>query len=149
MLKLSLIFLFVGSIYASDEKKDIPIDDANKIVVKAIPVDDAVKTVVKEDSIKGGDKLEDSYNDEKILLSTIDKVYQLKRDNLYFPPYRCFIYHTNEKITKIGTINNSKIDFKIQKSLLSVGDIIVVTNNLVVKGNPFGQVVVEEIEILE
>jgi hypothetical protein len=139
---LSLIFLFTESIYASDEIKDIG-------EVKDRPVDDAIKIVVKEDTIKGGDKLKDSYHDEKVSLSTIDKVYQIERDNLYFPPYRCLIYHSNEKITEIGIMNDSKINFKIPKSLLSVGDIIVVTNKLVVRGNPFGQFLVEEIEILK
>jgi len=82
---LGLMFLVVGSVYASNEK--------NIEEVKDRPVDDAVKTVVKEDTIKGGDKLQDSYHEAKISLSTIDKVYQIKRDNLYFPPYKCFIYH--------------------------------------------------------
>lgn len=139
---VSLILLFMGSVYASDEKKNIG-------EVESIPVDDAIKTVVKEDTIKGGDKLKDSYHDEKISLLTIDKVYRIERDNLYFPPYRCFIYHTNEKTTEIGTINDSKIAFEIKKSLLSVEDIIVVTNKLVVKGNPFGKFIVEEIEVLK
>lgn len=136
---LSLMLLFVGSVYASDEKKDIG-------EVKDRPVDDAIKTVVKEDTIKGGDKIIDSYHSEKISLSTIDKVYQIKRNNLNFPPYRCFIYHTNKKITEIGITNGSKIDFKIKKSLLSEGDIIIVTNKLVVKSNPFGKFILEEIE---
>ena len=139
---LSLMLLFVGSAYAS-EKKDIG-------EVKDRPVDDAVKTVVKEDTIKGGGKLEDTYHDDKkILLSTVNKVYHVKRNNLHFPPYKCYIYHTNKKITEIGTINDFKIDFKIKKSLLSVGDIIVVTNKLVVRGNPFGKLVIEEIKVLK
>jgi len=137
---LGLMFLLIGNVYASNEKN---------IEVKDRPVDDAIKTIVKEDTIKGGDKLQDSYHEEKISLSTIDKIYQIKRDNLYFPPYRCFIYHKNEKITEIGIINDSKIDFQIKKSLLSEGDYILVTSNLKVKGNPFGKFVVEEIEVLK
>lgn len=140
IFKLSLVFLFIGNIYASNETK-------NTEEVKNRPVDDAIKTVVKEDSIKGGDKLKDSYHYEKVSLLSLDKVYQIKRDNLNFPPYKCFIYDSKENQIEIGTVNDSKIDFKIQKSLLSVGDTIIVTNKLEVKSNPFGKFIIEEIEI--
>ena len=140
ILKLSmlgLMLLFLNTAYGIDENKK--------------PVDEALEYTPKEDTIKGGDKLTDSYNDEKISLSNIDKNYIIERKDLNFPPYKCFIYHLDGTETEIGTINDSKINFKIKKSLLSVGDIILVTNLLDVtdKKNPFKKFIIEEVEIVE
>jgi len=143
-IKLSvvgLILLLSANIYASNEKEILEIKDR--------PVDDAVKTVVKEDTIKGGDKLEDHYYDIKISLKSIKGSYKINRKDLLFPPYRCFIYHNGGKETEIGIIDKSSIYFEIKKSLLNVGDIILVTNKLDInsKNNPIKKMIIEEIEI--
>jgi len=144
VIKLSvvgLILLLSANIYASNEKEILEIKDR--------PVDDAVKTVVKEDTIKGGDKLEDHYYDIKISLKSIKGSYKISRKDLLFPPYRCFIYHNGGKETEIGIIDKSSIYFEIKKSLLNVGDIILVTNKLDInsKNNPIKKMIIEEIEI--
>ena len=144
VIKLSvvgLILLLSANIYASNEKEILEIKDR--------PVDDAVKTVVKEDTIKGGDKLEDHYYDIKISLKSIKGSYKINRKDLLFPPYRCFIYHNGGKETEIGIIDKSSIYFEIKKSLLNVGDIILVTNKLDInsKNNPIKKMIIEEIEI--
>ena len=115
------------------------------------PVDEAMSIKVPKDTIKGGDKLEDDYKGTKVSLSSLEKVHEIKRENLHFPPYRCFVYHSKDKQTEIGKMNDSTIEFKINKSLLSVGDIILVLNsqNVKSKTNPFGKFIVEEILVVE
>lgn len=141
---LGMMLLFVNGAYATNENKK-PVEIHEK------PVDEALENKPKEDSIKGGDKLKDKYHDEKISLSSIKDNYKIERNDLNFPPYKCFIYHPNTKTTEIGTSDASKIDFKIKKSLLKIGDIILVTNSLNVTNpnNPFGKFIVEEIEVVK
>ena len=141
---LGMMLLFVNGAYATNENKK-PVEIHEK------PVDEALEHKPKEDSIKGGDKLKDKYHEAEISLSTIQDSYKLERSDLNFPPYKCFIYHPNKKITEIGTSNVSKINFKIKKSLLKIGDIIVVTNslNVIHKDNPFGKFVIEAIQVVK
>jgi len=146
MVKLSivgLIILLSSNIYASSEKEMLEVKDR--------PVDDAKEMLVKADTIKGGGKLKDHYHDIKISLKSIKESYQISRKDLLFPPYRCFIYHDGGKETEIGTSNTSVINFKINKSLLSVGDTILLTNNQNSENenNPIKKIVVEEILILK
>ena len=155
VIKLSvvgLILLLSANIYASNEKeileiKDRPVDDAVKTVVKEDTIQ--YKYKLKEDTIKGGDKLKDHYYDIKISLKSIKGSYKINRKDLLFPPYRCFIYHNGGKETEIGIIDKSSIYFEIKKSLLNVGDIILVTNKLDInsKNNPIKKMIIEEIEI--
>ena len=160
IIKLSiagLIFLLSANIYASNEKemlevKDRPIDDAKEMIeVKDRPVDDAKEMLVKADTIKGGDASKDHYHEIKISLKSIKEGYQISRKDLLFPPYRCFIYHDGGTETEIETSNTSVIDFKVNKSLLTGGDYILVTNALDVKdkNNPIKKFVIEEILILK
>jgi len=145
IVKLSILVLLLTHVsYATNENK-------NPTEVNEKPVDEALEHKPKEDSIKGGDKLKDKYHEAEISLSTIEDSYKLERSDLNFPPYKCFIYHPNTKITEIGTSNSSKIDFEIKKSLLKDRDIIVVTNslNVIHKDNPFGKFVIEAIQVVK
>ena len=92
-----------------------------------------------------------SFVGRQVPLASIKESYQISRKNLNFPPYRCFIYHDDGNETEIGTNNESFIDFKINKSLLKVGDTIVVTNKLdfIDDNHPIKKEIVEQIEILK
>lgn len=140
---IGLILLFTHGTYATEKTN---MDEKEKK-----PVDEALEHKPKEDTIKGGGKLKDKYHNTTVSLSSIENSYQIKRSDLHFPPYKCYIYHSNTQTTKIGISKESEIKFEIDKSLLNIGDIIVVTNSLNVnnKNNPFGKFIVEEIEIVE
>ena len=145
IVKLSiLVLLLTHATYATNENK-------NPTEVNEKPVDEALEHKPKKDTIKGSDKLTDKYHEAEISLSSIKGNYKIERNDLNFPPYKCFIYHPNTKITEIGTSNASKINFKIKKSLLKIGDIIVVTNslNVIHKDNPFGKFVIEAIQVVK
>jgi len=137
---VSLMLLFVGDIYANDEKK-------TTLEVKDRPVDDAVKTVVKEDSIKGGEKKKDKQHQDNILLKELGKTYQINRKGLNYPPYRCYIYHADKSSSEIGIIDGSTISFTINKSQLVIGDTIVVTNNQDTGDKNYPKMPIEWIEI--
>ena len=131
---LSLMLLFTNNSWAKEITNGKPI------------IDDAYGKKPKTDTIKGGDGLKDEYKEKNISLSTLKSSYHIQRKDLLFPPYQCFIYHTDGKQTEIGTSNSTTIDFTIDKSLLTVGDTIVVTNRLNAI-NPLGKFVIEEIAI--
>jgi len=137
---VSLMLLFVGNIYANDDKKAT-------LEVKDRPVDDAVKTVVKEDSIKGGEKKKDKQHQDNILLKELGKTYQINRKGLNYPPYRCYIYHADKSSSEIGIIDGSSISFTINKSQLAEGDTIIVTNNQDTGDKNYPKMIIEWIEV--
>ena len=133
---LSLMLLFTNNSWAKEITNGKPI------------IDDAHGKKDKEDTPKGGDGLKDEYRDKNISLSTLKSSYHIQRKDLLFPPYRCFIYHADDKQTEISTSNSTTIDFTINKSLLTVGDIILVTNSIDVESiNSVKKLVIEEISI--
>ena len=141
ILKLStvtLMIIFSVTVYASK-------DDATKITV-----DEAQSKPPKQDTIKGGDDLKDKYIENNISISSIEKSYIIKRENLLLPPYRCFIYHPKGNETTIGVTNSTNVEFSIDKSKLKVGDIILVTNKVSIEGDtPIDKFIIEEINIIK
>ena len=143
---LSLILLFSSNTFANNDKSKEIVETSEKVKPKII--DEAEKDTPKKDSIKGGGKLQDIIRDINVSLSNIKEFYKVNRKDLHYPPYKCFIHHINDINTEIGISNNSTMSFKIKKSSLKVGDVIVVTNNI--KNNsPFKQVIIEWIEIIK
>jgi len=143
---LSLILLLSNNTFANNDKSKEIVETSEKVKPKII--DEAEKDTPKKDSIKGGGKLQDVIRDINVSLSNIKEFYKVNRKDLYYPPYKCIVHHKNNTNTKIGTSNNSTIKFKIKKSSLKVGDVIVVTNNI--KNNsPFKQVIIEWVEVIE
>ena len=149
LLKLSsvtLILLLLGTnSFAEDEKKkDITIikklDDGRT-------VDDAVAQTKEEDTIKGGDKLKDEEVNATIKLSSIKNNVSIERSGLNYPPYRCFIYRNGKEID-IGTTQETSFTFTIDKSLLKVGDEILITNRLDSTGS-ISKKIIHDIEIRE
>jgi len=142
ILKLStaiLMLLFVSNSYVSATAND-----------GKITVDEAQSQIPNPDTIKGGDDIKDKYIDRNVSLSSIEKFYVIERENLLFPPYRCFIYHPKGNETDIGIIDNVTINFSIDKSRLNIGDIILVTNEQEVKSNnPIKQFIIEEVTIIK
>ena len=145
---LSLMALLTIDSFADESKTKK--ENLKIVEVKEKPVDEALENSPKEDTIKGGGKVEDTYHYKEIFLSKIDKNYRIIRENLHFPPYRCFIYHSNNGSQEdiIKDINSSKIDITIPKDKLKVGDRIFIINNLEAN-NIFKKFVVEEIEIIK
>ena len=143
----TLVLLFASNLSANDEKKK----EITKLEIPKKPVDEAQEDKPTKDTVKGGDKTKDkSSKPKKISLSTLKESYNIKRSNLHFPPYRCFIYHENGTETEIGTSSDLSIDFNIKKSLLNIGDTIVVTNALDVHiKHPIKKVIIEQIEIVK
>jgi len=153
ILKLTLVgfmLLSINTFADTDKTKEI-IDIDKKIKGGTSPVDEALEKKPIDDTIKGGGKSKDKVHDINISLSNIKDSYLISRKNLNFPPYRCFIYHDDGNETEIGTSNESFINFKIKKSLLKVGDTIVVTNKLdyIDDDYPIKKEIVEQIEIVK
>jgi len=153
ILKSSLVgFMLLGTnIFANTDKTKELTEIEKKIKGGTTTVDEAFEKKPIEDSTKGGGKSKDKVHDINISLASIKECYQISRKDLSFPPYRCFIYHDDGNETEIGTSNESFIDFKIKKSLLQVGDTIVVTNNLDFNddNHPIKKEIVEQIEIVK
>jgi hypothetical protein len=153
ILKLSLVsfMLFGTNTFADTDKTKKMTEVDKKIKGGTTTVDEALETKPINDGIKGGGKSKDKIHDINVSLASIKESYQISRKNLNFPPYRCFIYHDDGNETEIGTSNEFFIDFKINKSLLKVGDTIVVTNKLdfIDENHPIKKEIVEQIEILK
>jgi hypothetical protein len=153
ILKLSLVsfMLFGTNTFADTDKTKEMTEVDKKIKGGTTTVDEALETKPINDGIKGGGKSKDKIHDINVSLASIKESYQISRKNLNFPPYRCFIYHDDGNETEIGTSNEFFIDFKINKSLLKVGDTIVVTNKLdfIDENHPIKKEIVEQIEILK
>ena len=152
LLKLSsvslILFLLTGNIFANDEKKKEPTktEKANE----PRPVDDATKQKPKEDYPKGGDKVEDEEdNNVTVKLSTINKYYIIKRSGLHYPPYRCLVYHKDGTQITIGTSKQKSFTFTIKKSLLKIGDEIIITSHLDTQGKSIKKKIIHDVEIIE
>lgn len=149
LLKLSsvslILLLLSTNSFAEDEKKK-DIAKTEKSDGKR-PVDDADKKKPKEDNIKGGDKVKDKEVNATIKLSSIKNHYTIKRSGLHYPPYRCFIYR-NGKETDIGTSQETSFTFKVDKSLLNVGDEILITNRLD-SVRPLPKEIIHDVEIVK
>jgi len=147
IFKLSLVsavVLFTGNLFADNDKmKEITETHAK---IKPTIVDEAHEKLPKISPIKSGGESEDIANDANVSLSILKESYQISRKDLFFPPYRCFIYTSKKKQIDIGISDKTTIDFKIDKSSLSVGDTIVVTNSLD-NNSFFGKFIIEWIEI--
>jgi len=150
LLKLSFIsvilLLFTSYSFADDKnKKEVTKTEKSD---GGRPVDDAGEKKPKEDYPKGGDKIKDKEENATIKLSNIKNQFIIKRSELHYPPYRCFIYHPSGKETDIGTSNKVSFTFKINKSLLSIGDEILITNRLDSTG-PLTKEIIHDIEIIK
>jgi len=150
LLKLSFIsvILLLLTIYsfADDKKKEVTKTEKSD---EKRPVDDAGENKPKEDYPKGGDKIKDKEVNTTIKLSSIKKQFTIKRSGLHYPPYKCFIYHhSSGKETDIGTSNKVSFTFKINKSLLSIGDEILITNRLDSTG-PLTKEIIHDVEIIK
>ena len=153
VLKLSLVgFMLIGvNTFADTDKTKEMTEIKKKIKGGTTTIDEANENKPKENTIKGGGKSEDKLHDINISLASIKESYTISSEDLKLPPYRCFIYHDDGSETEIGTSNKSSIDFKIKKSLLKVGDTIVVTNNININDDdfPIKKEIVEQIEIVK
>ena len=149
VLKLTLLigFVLIGSNLVASDDKVKGVEKISKVKKPPI-VDEAQKDKPKEDSVKGGGKSKDISNESNISLSTIKDVYQIKREGLKNPPYRCYIYHADKSKSEIGIIDDSTISFTINKSKLVVGDTIVVTNSQKMKKDKeFPKFIIEWVEV--
>ena len=84
---------------------------------------------------------------KKIKLSSIKSHYTIQRSGLHYPPYRFFIYR-NKKETEIGTSQETSFTFKVDKSLLKVGDEILITNRLD-STDPLTKAIIHDVAIVK
>ncbi len=119
------------------------------------PVDEGQKNTPIEDKIKGSRKVNNKYQFKKVSLSKITKDnYIIKREHLSHSPFTCLHYNgKTKKLTILAKESNRahSIHFKVKKSILNVGDEIIVVNDVDAKKKnmPLGKKIIIEIEIIE
>jgi len=119
------------------------------------PVDEGQKSNPKEDKIKGSEKKDNKYQFKKVSLSKIIKdIYIVKREYLSHSPFTCLHYNgKTKKLTTLAKESNTahSFYFKVKKSILKVGDEIIIVNDVDAKKKnmPLGKKIIIEIEIIK
>ena len=136
---LSSLIFFSCIIYANNLK---PVDEA--LINK--PISDGSNCFVDLSKIK-------PIINEEIYIENIEKVYKINLDNLKDIQYKCFVNHLNGKSSYIGRSNNSIVNFEVNKTSLSVGDIIVIKtcrkNNFIDNNSSCIHKIIKSIEIID
>jgi len=118
------------------------------------PVDEGQKLVHQEDTIKGSEDINNSYEYKTKSLKKIKNSLTIKREDISHAPFKLLKY--NDKSKKIETLateekNVNSINFNIKTSTLKEGDrlLIINDNDSNFENSPLGKEVIIEIEIIE
>ena len=118
------------------------------------PVDEGQKLVHQEDTIKGSEDINNSYEYHEKSLEKMKNTFTVRRKNISHPPFTLLKENgTDGKITtlKIEKSSLNSVNFSVKKSLLNVGDRVLVINNKKSDNEdaPNGKEVIIEIEIIK
>ena len=147
MKKLLLPALFISTIYLFAQT---PVDEGHRLESK--PVDEGQKNTPVKDTIKGAKDINNSYEYQAKSLEKMKSIYTIKRKDITYAPFT--LLHYNGKDGNITTLKVEKssvnsINFNVEKSILEVGDRILVINNKNSSNKyaPKGKEVIVEVEI--
>jgi len=118
------------------------------------PVDEGQKLVHQEDTIKGSEDINNSYEYHEKSFKTMKSTFTIRRKDISHAPFTLLHYDGKDgNITtlKIEKSNVNSVNFNIKKSILKVGDRVLVINNKKSDNEdaPNGKEVIIEIEIIK
>ena len=118
------------------------------------PVDEGQKLVHQEDTIKGSEDINNSYEYHEKSFKTMKSTFTIRRKDISHAPFTLLHYDGKDgNITtlKIEKSNVNSVNFNIKKSILKVGDRVLVINNKKSDNEdaPKGKEVIIEIEIIK
>ena len=115
------------------------------------PVDEGQKLVHQEDTTKGAEDVNNSYEYQEKSLDKMKNHFTIRRKDINHAPFTLLHYNKDGNITtlKVEKKNRNSVNFNVKKSILKVGDRVLVINNKNSKNKhaPKGKEVIIEIEI--
>ena len=149
MKKILLPILFISTISIM---ANAPVDEGHKLEGK--PVDEGHKLVHQEDTTKGAKDINNSYQYQEKSLEKIKNTLTIRRKDITHAPFTLLYYNGkngNIKTLKVEKKSINSINFTVKKSILKVGDRILVINNKKSdnKQAPKGKEVIIEVEIVK
>jgi len=144
-MKNILLAITILSVYLSSETIKI---------TGTKPVDEGQKLIHQEDTIKGAKDINNSYQYQEKSLEKIKNTLIIRRKDITHAPFTLLYYNGKDKsikTLKIEKSNLNSVNFTVKKSILKVGDRVLVINNKKSdnKQAPKGKEVIIEVEIIK
>ena len=149
MKRKLLPILFVSTLYLLAQT---PVDEGHRLEKR--PVDEGHKLVHHEDKTKGAEDVNNSHEYQGKSLKEMKSTFTIRRKDISHAPFTLLHYNAKEgNITtlKVEEMSINSVNFSVKKSMLEVGDRVLVINNRKSKNEhaPKGKEVIIEIEILK
>ncbi len=116
------------------------------------PVDEGDKIVHKEDTIKGSKDVNNTFEVKTQSLEKLKKYLYIRRKNISHAPFTCLLIDGKTNKSKTLFVEEksvNSINFKIDKSVLKVDDVVVVVNSKETKKNPIGKEAIVQVNIVK